>query len=196
MSVNYNKSKATAFNGLGVYSDNYDSLNNTITISNANGNTTILGKVNISSISNDNVCVNNNTACNNSIIDGTCTVNGELHNNNTIYCKNLISSNDVLFPFKIIGYFYINNISYPIIKSCYNTVAFYTNLNLRDLLYNNTNTSYLLIFPYYSISFYSANNTLIQTINNTTGSDLLYSQIILSSNYIIKFIVKYNNNII
>ena len=57
MSINYNKSRTTAFYENGVYSDNYNSLNNTITISNPSGNTTILGTVNINSVSNNNETV-------------------------------------------------------------------------------------------------------------------------------------------
>jgi hypothetical protein len=195
MSVNYNKSKATAFNGLGVYSDNYDSLNNTITISNPSGNTTILGTVNINSVSNNNETVKINFSTgSDSVIGGKLTINDELHCTSNIYCNNIYSNVDVLFSFKYCAILYINTLVLPIHKSNYNLTNFYTNLNLQNLL--NTNTCNILIHPKYSISFYNANNTLLQTINNTNGTDLLYNSITLSSTLVIKFIVKYNNNII
>jgi hypothetical protein len=151
--------------------------------------------ITISSSTVNNECINNSlSVSNNTIIDGVLTVNNEIHNNNTIYCNNLISSNDVLFPYKNIGFIYIGSISYPIIKSCYDTTTLYINLNLRDLL--NNNICFFLIYPNYSITFYSANNSILQTIDNTNGTDLLYSQINLNSILCIKFIIKYKNNII
>jgi len=195
MSVNYNRSRTTAFYENGVFSDNYNSLNNTITISNPNGNTTILGKVNINSVSNnnENVQINFSTGSD-SVIGGKLTINDELHCTSNIYCNNIYSNVDVLFSFKYCAILYINTLVLPIHKSNYNLTNFYTNLNLQNLL--NTNTCNILIHPKYSISFYSANNTLLQTINNTNGTDLLYNSITLSSTLAIKFIVKYNNNII
>ena len=190
--MSYNKFKSSAFNGP-IYANNLDSLNNSLTIGNVNCNTTFLGNTNINNISNNNETVNLNLSTgSDAIVGGKLTVNDEIHNNNTIYCKNLISTNDILYPFKTIGFIYIGSMCYPVIKSCYDATKFCTNINLQNLLF--TNTCYLLIYPYYSISFYS--HTIVQTINNTSGIDLLYSQIDLSSTHCIKFIVKYNNNII
>jgi len=189
-----NKFKTSSFNGP-IYVNNLDSQSNNLTISNAAGNTTILGKVNIDSVSNNNETVKINFSTgSDSVIGGKLTINDELHCTSNIYCNNIYSNVDVLFNFKYCAILYINNLVLPIHKSNYNLTSFYTNLNLQNLL--NTNTCNILIHPKYSISFYSPNNTLIQIINNTTGNDLLYNSITLNSTIAIKFIVKYNNNII
>ena len=142
----------------------------------------------------DEATTNCVTVGNDLLIGGSITVAGEIHNNNNIYCQNLTCRNDITYPSKTIGYFYINSVPYPIIKSCYNTLLFYGSLNLQNLL--NVNTCYLLLYPYYSVSFYNNKNNVIQTINNATGTDILYSQITLSSNLCYKFIIKYKNTTI
>ena len=137
----------------------------------------------------DEATTNCVTVGNDLLIGGSITVAGEIHNNNNIYCQNLTCRNDITFPSKTIGYFYINSVPYPIIKSCFNILSFHGgSLNLQNLL--NVNTCYLLLYPYYSVSFYNNKNNVIQTINNATGTDILYSQITLSGNSCYKFIVK------
>ena len=174
-----------------VYSASINNANN-ITTNSLTTNSISCPSLNISSATfTDESATDCLTVGNDILVGGSLTVAGEIHNNNNMYCQNIICRNDITYPYKTVAYIYINSVPYPLIKSCYNTLLFYGTLNLQNLL--NTNTCYLLLYPYYSISFYSSTNNIIQTINNTTGTDLLYSQITLSNNLCSKFIIKYKN---
>ena len=81
----YNKFKTTAFNGP-VYSDTFDSINNNITISNASGTTTFLGKVNLNSVSNTDETVQNDLSTGSDcVIGGQLTVNSDFHSSSNVY---------------------------------------------------------------------------------------------------------------
>ena len=187
--------------GIGVLKNIYQSpygtsayLNNVYCASLTSNSITCPSSIVTSSTITDEGVNNNITVGNNILVANDLTVNGEIHNNNTIYCKNLTARNSVNYPFKNIGYIYINSVPYPIVKSCYDTKNFYSSLNLQNLL--NNNVCYMLIYPYYSITFYNTSNVIILTIDNTTGNDLLYNQINLNSSLCSKFIIKYINTII
>ena len=194
--ANYNKFKSTAFNGT-VYSDTFDSLNNSVTISNPTGTTTVLGNINLNSVSNTNGCVQNDLSTGSDcVIGGQLSVNSDFHSVSNVYANN-IYANNVYCKNQWIGFLYINTLTIPILnKSNYDITTTYTNLNLQTLFYNNSNTTYILLNPQYSISFYNCINSIVQTVDNTNNTNILYQQLTLSTNYIIKYIVKLNNFII
>ena len=189
----YNKFKTTAFNGP-VYSDTFDSINNNITISNASGTTTFLGKVNLNSVSNTNETVQNDLSTGSDcVIGGQLSVNSDFHSSSNIYANN-IYCNNIYNNYQWIGFLYINTLTIPILnKSNYDLTKTYTNLNLQTLFYNNSNTTYILLNPQYSIIFYNTINGIVQTIDNTNATNILYQQLTFSTNYIVKYIVKLNN---
>ena len=192
----YNKYKSTRFYGP-VYGDTFDSVDNNITISNASGTTTILGNVNLNSVSNTNECVQNDLSTGSDcVIGGQLSVNSDFHSSSNIYA-NTIYCNNIYNNYQWIGFLYINTLTIPILnKSNYDVTKTYTNLNLQTLFYNNNSTTYILLNPKYSISFYGITNNIVQTVDNTNNTNILYQQLTFSTNYIIKYVIKLNNFII
>ena len=67
-----------------------------------------------------------------------------------------------------------------------------TNFNLQTYLINSNNNS-LFIQPYYSIIFYN-NENILQIIDNSTGSTMLYNLITFNQSLLCtKIIIQYKN---
>jgi len=113
---------------------------------------------------------------------------------NSIDCNSIIT-NDLFYKGKIccnINLGISPYLSIPLTTSIYDTTTAITNFNLQTYLINSNNNS-LFIQPYYSIIFYN-NNYVLQIIDNSSGSNMLYSSI--TFNLVLtctKIILQYKN---
>ena len=139
----------------------------------------------------------------NNIVSGNIGC-GNLNSSNNITCIKLecnsvdcssITTNDLFYKGKIccnINLGISPYLSIPLITSIYDTTTEITNFNLQTYLINSNNNS-LFIQPYYSIIFYNYEN-ILQIIDNSNSSSILYSLITFSFNYICtKIILQYKN---
>ena len=115
---------------------------------------------------------------------------------NTINCKKLnVSEIENHYKNKICGYINIGiapYLSIPLIASIMDTTNEITNFNLQTYLINSNNNS-LFIQPYYSIIFYN-NENILQIIDNSTGSTMLYNLITFNQSLLCtKIIIQYKN---
>ena len=113
---------------------------------------------------------------------------------NSIDCNSL-TTNDIFYKGKICCNINIGISPYlniPLTTSIFNTASDITNFNLQTYLINSNNNS-LFIQPYYSIIFYN-NENILKLIDNSTGSNMLYSLIIFNQNLTCtKIIIQYKN---
>lgn len=147
-----------------------------------------INNVKLSGISYDNVLsttnINNNTAMLNATINNNISVGGsviigkDIIISGNIVCSGTIIQNDNNKKYKA-GYLNISNMSLPIIKSIANTKKAFTNLNLRLLFGLTGNNSSITIYQNYKIILVSGNE-IIFTVDNTNGTDILYSNIIFN----------------
>jgi hypothetical protein len=116
-----------------------------------------------------------------------------------VYVANNLYVNNILYKnHQNIGFIYIgalNNISLPLSSgSIYDTSTYYTNLNIQTYLINTYTNNYVLLQPYYCLIFYN-NDNIVQIIDNTNGTNMLYNMIQFSNNnvYCTKIIIQYKN---
>ena len=130
-------------------------------------------------------CGNLNSSKNITCIDLKC---------NTINCKTL-TINDIYYKNKIcctINLGVTPYLSIPLITSISDTTSGIINFNLQTYLIDSNNNS-IFIQPYYCITFYN-NENILQIIDNTSGSTLLYNLITFdNTNLCTKIIIQYKN---
>ena len=115
----------------------------------------------------------------------------------TIKCNTFIA-NDVYYKNKICCHINLGispYLSIPLISSISDTTSNITNFNLQTYLIDSNNNS-LFIQPYYCITFYN-NENILQIIDNSTNSTMLYKLIIFSQSLLCtKIMIQYKNIII
>ena len=98
----------------------------------------------------------------------------------------------ITFTYTATNLTYTHVLLYDQTTSIFNTASDITNFNLQTYLINSNNNS-LFIQPYYSIIFYN-NENILQVIDNSTGSNMLYSLITFNQNLTCtKIIIQYKN---
>jgi len=130
---------------------------------------------------------------------------GNLNSSNNITCIKLksnsincnsITTNDLFYKGKIccnINLGIAPYLSIPLSTSLYDITTNITNFNLQTYLINSNNNS-VFIQPYYSIIFYN-NDSILQTIDNSSGSNMLYDLIAFNQNLTCsKIIIQYKNS--
>ena len=211
MSSNYNKFKNTQF-----YDTN--SLGYALTISGNlkmnNDTTSTIYSNQIYDYNNNYYLTNNNIfnagtsleAAYNDVAVGNYVGCGNLNCSNNLTSINIISNNistnNLLInsiPYKnhiFIGNLNIGSLSLTLPLSngsILDTLTYYTGINLQTYLINSYINNSVCINPYYSLIFYNYDD-IIQIIDNTNGTNILYNTIQFSKNVICtKIIIQYKN---
>jgi hypothetical protein len=105
------------------------------------------------------------------------------------------------FNFQNVGfitcpYFQSNNLPpfIPLCKSVTNPTLYCSgSFDLTDIFYNYPPNVYIYLYPTYKMNIYDVYATLIYTLDNTNGNDILYSNLV-NSLVNVKSIILYCNN--
>ena len=126
-------------------------------------------------VSGDIGCGNLNSSNNITTIDLKC---------NTINCKKInVTEIDSHYKNKIccnINLGVLPYLSIPFTTTILDTTTGITNFNLQTYLINSNNNS-IFIQPYYCVTFYN-NENILQIIDNSNGSDMMYNLITFNQN--------------
>jgi len=136
----------------------------------------------------DNIgCGNLNSSNNITTIDLKC---------NTINCKKInVSEIESHYKNKIccnINLGVLPYLSIPLTTTILDTTTGIINFNLQTYLINSNNNS-IFVQPYYCVTFYN-NENILQIIDNSNGSDMMYDLITFNQNLTCtKIIIQYKN---
>ena len=140
----------------------------------------------------------NNVAVGGNIQTGNLNCSNNLTSINVITDSikcNSITANTINYKNQFVGNINIPSIylTIPLSNgSILDTTSYYTNFNLQTYLINTNNNS-VFLNPNYSLIFYN-NNIILQIIDNTSGSNILYKTISFSQNLVCtSIIIQYKN---
>ena len=106
------------------------------------------------------------------VIGGTCASRTVM---TTAVNTQTINVSGINWTYSYAGSFYLTsaNTALPILKSIPDTTHCYTNFNLQTPITDNFS---LLLLPQFTLTFYDANNNVLRKLDNSVGTDILFSQ--------------------
>jgi hypothetical protein len=146
---------------------------------NSGGTTVDIGTMSVSNSLSSNVIGSNICSC------------GALDVLTSINTDSIQVNSNCQFNYKMIGYIISSTYSMiPLCKSIFNPSTYCSgSINLITLL--NSSGLFLYLFPTYQIVMYDSTQTIIWTIDNTNGTDILYISIPIITD--LNKIIIYNN---
>jgi hypothetical protein len=137
-------------------------------------------------------------------VGNICSV-GNLDCLNTINCDNIKVNYGCNYNFRNVGYFTSANFQYetnpplpfiPLSKSIITNLRYYCgSIDVQNLLYNNYPNVWLMLYPTYKLVMFDIVGIKIFTVDNTNGTDIIYTAVTANLNTGLGQIIIYYNNI-
>lgn len=169
-------------------------LNGIYSITDGAGTTIEMGEITTTDLMSDSF-VTGNIGCGN--LNSSNNVSAPRVNCDNINCKT-ITADTIYSKNQLSGFINLGIAPYltiPLTTTIYDTTTGITNYNLSTYL-TNANNNTIMVLPYYAIEFFN-NNKMLKSVDNSSGSTVMYNSLSFNLNLTCtKIVVYYKNNIL